>query len=390
MDKLLILLVFALSCNGQQGYLGLRTEPVIGNIFNVPVGPLSSGLFSRTGTSGTFNYTSNGLEISGTGTGLPDNFIEYSNWYSDIEKSKTEIKFTPISDGNGIGIGYVGSNTRYYYGRVVLTGSEKGQLRFDAVQSGIVTNRVNSGTSYFNVVNGQEHTLTLERKPDTIYLTISNSSGSQILKYPQSYANSSTFDSYKAGRIGLFWLGGAQTVKNFSYSTPIRKNPKLLLTGDSNMQGAFAGSYSGRYGTLLQNFFSDRIEIVSGAGNASGDIVALLPEILLINPSAVLVNIGTNGINSGDLNTICSTLQNNGIRVYLMTIFPTGCCPNTTGNTIIRAKSGVTLIDIDATLLNGTSALYTAYNSGDGVHLSSAGNTAVFDYLKTQLAGYLR
>lgn len=387
---LLLMLISFFSCSKcQTKYLGYTVpQPELGTIFS---SNLSSGAsFTRTGSSGTWSYNISGLSISGSGTNAPDNFIEYP-WYTNLENNETGVSFTPTADGNGIGVGYVGSNGRYYYGRIILTGSEKGQLRFDAVQSGIVTNRVNSGSNYFNVENGQQYTLNLKRTQDTIFLTVRNTASldSQVLKYPLNYSTALNFDSYKTGRMGIFWLGGDQTVTNFYYKSDIKKNPKLLITGDSNMQGAFAGTASSRYGSILDSSTTDRVIIVAGAGNFSGDIINLLPEILLINPVAVMVNIGTNGITEANINTIVSTLSSAGIKVYLMTIFPTVNGVNLSGNAIIRAKTGVTLIDMDATLLNGGSSLYPGYDH-DGLHLNAAGNRAVYDKLKTEFATLLR
>jgi len=385
----IIFLLLFLSCKCQTGYLGVEQEqPEIGTIFSTNLASSASTI--RTGSSGTWVFDGDGLTISGTGTDAADNFLGY-NWFTDIENNESVIEFIPNTDGYGIGLGYAGTNNRSYYGRVVLYGSEKGKLIFDGVNEGVVTNRANSGTSYFDVVNGELHRLTLKRTPDTIFFKISNmvSLDSQILKYPLNYSTALQFDSYKTGRISIFWHGGGQTVKNFYYKSDIKKNPKLLITGDSNTQGAFAGTASGRYGSLLAASTSDRVIICAGAGNASGDIVNLLPEILLIKPVAVLVNIGTNGVTSGHLDQIISTLSGAGIKVYLSTIFPTGVGVNVPGNAIVRSKTSVPIIDFDSTLLNGGSVLYPAYNH-DGIHLTAAGNEAVYNQLLTEFNNLLK
>lgn len=388
---IILSLLAVIGCSKSQvtsGYLGVIVPDSVGNIFNVTFNASSGSLFTRTGSSGTWTYGT-GLSISGAGTNAPDNFIEYTGWYTDLEKNSTELIFTPTSDGNGIGIGYIGSNSRYYYGRIILSGASKGQLRFESVISGTVTNRVNSGATLFTVTNGDQHKLTLTRTPTLITLTILNTvtNATQTLNYTISYITAVDFDSYKVGREAIIWYGGSQTVTSFRYSSPIVKNPKILFTGDSNMAGAFAGSDANRYSKKLDSAVVARIEVLAGGGNASGDIVNLLPEILLINPQAVLVNIGTNGIQQSDINKIRDTLTAHSIKVYLSTIFPNASGVNA-GNSIVRGESGVTLIDLDATLLNGGSVLYPGYDH-DGVHINQAGNAAVYTKLLSDLSTYL-
>lgn len=378
-------------CKSQTGGLGKRVYDTVGNIFNVQLNASSSSSFIRTGTSGTWTYGSGGLSISGTGTNTADNFIEYP-FYTDLEKRTTELTFTPTSDGNGIGIGYITSysTARYYYGMIVLTGENKGQLRLETYVGGTITNRANSGTSLFSVTNGQEHKLTLTRTPDSIHLTITNNvtHASQTLGYAMQFTNNSTVCHYKAGRMAIIWYGGSQTVTNFRYYSPIVKNPRLLFTGDSNMQGCYASSNNNRYVIKLDSAVVGRLEVTSGSGNTGSDIVNLLPEILLIKPQALFVNIGTNGVTQANIDTIRNTCLRNNIKVYLSTIFPLASGVNS-NNSIIRGETGVTLIDFDATLLNGGSGLYSGYDSGDGTHLNAAGNNVVFTQLMSDLGTYL-
>lgn len=379
-------------CKSQTGVLGKRVYETVGNIFSVQFNASSGSLFTRTGSSGTWTYGSGGLSLSGTGTNTADNFIEYSGWYTDLEKSTAEITFTPTSDGNGIGVGFITSfgAPRYYYGLIVLTGANKGQLRFEQYVSGSITNRANSGTTLFNVTNGQEHKLSLRRTPDSMFVTITNTvtNASQSLGYAAQFTSNATVNHYKAGRMAVIWYGGSQTVTNFRYYSPIVKNPRLLFTGDSNMQGCYVGSNSNRYVIKLDSATVARIEVTCGSGNTGADIVNLLPEILLINPRALFVNIGTNGVTQANIDTIRNTCSRNNIPVFLSTIFPLSSGVNS-NNSIIRGESGVTLIDFDATLLNGGSGLYSGYDSGDGTHLNAAGDSAVFTQLLSDLGTYL-
>lgn len=371
-------------CNGQKGYLGLRVSRPIGDIFNVTFS--DSTQFTRWGSYGTWTYSEDGLSISGTGTNDGGNILSYTNWVTDLEKSVCELTFTPIEDGAGIGVGFAASNSQNMLGKISLTGSTKGRLYFDG---GFGNNRANSGDSLFTVINGDEHKLTVTRTPDSIFVTILNTvtGATQTLSYKVDYTLDGNFDSYKAGKIALFWLGGSQKVTRLRYYTDIYSSPKMVFTGDSNMQGAYADSNNARYAIRLANAVKDRIEIVAGAGNTSQDVVNLLPEILLINPEAVFVNIGTNGITQANIDTIRNVLVRNNIKIYLGTIFPTTSGVNA-NNSIIRGESGVTLIDFDSTLLNGGSVLYAGY-AANSIHLNAAGNNAVYTQLLSDLIPYL-
>lgn len=390
MKKLLtIILLFSFGCpKCQSGYLGVISNDPLGNIFNVAFASADSTLFTRNGSSGVWTYGSGSLSISGTGQNNSNNNIYYTNWITDLEKSSCEIIFTPTGDGSGIGLGFAGSNGFDMIGRIILTGATKGQLRFDGGNAASVNHATSS--TLFSVTNGQQHKLTLTRTPSQVFVTILNTvtSATLTLTYNVDFTTTA-FDSYKAGNIGVFWYGGSQTITNFRYFSTMLKQPRILFTGDSNMQGAYAGSNDARYTIELGNAVKNRLEVVSGGGNTSADIVKLLPEILLITPQSVFVNIGTNGITQSDIDTIRNRLTRNNIKVFLSTIFPT-----TSGvdgqNSIIRGESGVTLIDFDSTLINGGSVLYSGYvTTGNCCHLNSTGNMAVYTQLFLNLTGYL-
>jgi hypothetical protein len=374
-------------------YTAGDTSTEIGYIFNTQL--TNSALSIRTGSSGTWSYFNNSwLNISGTGTNAPDNYIEDLGWITDLEKNTRDVFFTPTVDGYGIGIGMIAtiSGSHYgWFGRIVLTGATKGQLRFEGISADAPVSVSNSGTTYFTVTNGQEHKLSLTRTPDTLTLTITNTvtSATQSLKYAAPYV-SGTFQGHRANHLCIFWYGGSQTITGRRYYSPILRNCKLLFAGDSWSEGAYAGSNANRYFAKLQAVVRDRLEIDAGASNTSADIILLLPEILLLKPHRVLVSIGSNApFTQANVDTIRNVLTRNNIPLYFTTVIPRASGKQNTQNAIIRAETGITLIDYDSTLCNGTSALYSGYNSGDGVHPNAAGNNAVYTQLLVELANYL-
>lgn len=368
------------------------TSTAVGDIFNVPLTSGNSSQFSRTGSSGTWTYSTS-LSISGTGVDAPGNFIQYANWTTNLEDCVMQTTFTPSADGYGIGVGpsfQISGANWGFYAKIILTGATKGQLRYDNYQNGTVTNLANSGTTYFNIVNGNQYNLSLIRTPDTITVKIQNTStlDSQLLKYPVQYSYGNWY-GHRASKVSLYWFGGSQNISSIKYSTGLLRNPKMLFLGDSYMEGAFAGTESDRYFRKCQLYFSDRLMVDAGASNTSGDCVNLMPEVLLFNPKSVFLDIGTNGITQANVDTIRDQLTRRNIPLYLGTDFPNVSSLRTSQNAIIRGTTGVTLIDFDPTLINGGTNLYPGYAAPDNTHLNTAGNNAVYLKLVSSLTGFL-
>lgn len=389
--RLLIILLLSPFITLCQRYVGSVNIPnTVGDFFSTDMSNGSN--FSRAGTDGTFTYASSGLTTSGTVVGSTINIIQYSLWQSNIEKNAYEITFVPTTDGSGIGVIHFG-----IIARVSLTGANKGELFLDQLNTSTAfTNLSNSGTTYFPITNGKTYTLTLRKEANAFYCIIKDvaSGASQTIKYDLSY----TVANFLGGSIGtggMCWYGGTQTISKLREYTWVNKNSTAMFLGDSNMQGLGAINWYSRYFDLLQLYFKDQIENAGGSGNTSLDVVNELPEVLKVMPKCVVVNIGTNGITSANIDTIVNTCVRNGIYVYLITILPKPSpYGNNTNNSIIRAKigtTGVTVIDNEAAMDSGYAYLAPGYSNPDSpIHMNIAGNYEFYQTLITPLSTMLK
>jgi len=332
--------------------------------------------------AGYWNFSDLGLTMTNSGNSANpyDNFQIYNKWNTNLENSLIEQPFTPLVDCAGIGIGIVGflnGSLSTYIGRIIPTGANKGKLSYDVCTgtNPYITNLGISSTS-FTITHGSGYKLSLKRTPDSTRVSIIDTlSGASLSVSVFNGFTSSDFRSQRQGSPGMFWQVGAVRAYNLKYISWVVKHPDMLFTGDSNLQGEYAGSESSTYTQQVASYFNGQYIVDAIASNNSSDIVAILPEIVLQQRKSVFVNIGTNDTDSAtfktNLDNIVTTLTGARIKVYLGTIFPT-----TSGveslNSVVRGETGVTLIDLDSTLLNGGSTLYPAYRSVT-VHLNTAG-----------------
>lgn len=417
MKKLLfILTIYCNCCQAQDNHAVITLSPG-GLVFNrvykldslkyIFIDSMKSATsFTRygNGSAGAYNYSDSGLTISvfGAGTNGYDSYVQYNSYNTNLEQFTIEQPFTPLGDSAGIGIGTMGtfgvSALSSYVGRIVLSGATRGQLRCDVITGvNTVKNLGNSGTNYFSVTHGRGYILSFKRTPDSLVTRITDtlSGATMSISVQPRYDSVAYFLGWRQSQICLMWYGGKIRTYNMKFYSPVPKRANMLFVGDSNMQGELAGTSSNRFAQQTADYFKGTYAIDAGASDAAVDIIALLPEILLINPKSVFIAIGTNDQLSDSatfkhrLDSIITPIYNAGIKIYLGTIFPT------TGgfaalNSVIRAMPNVTIIDFDSTLSNGYSYLCPCYYSGiGGVHLNGAGNTVVANLLKSTLTGYL-
>ena len=330
--------------------------------------------------AGYWNFSDSGLTITNSGNSANpyDNFQILNKWNTNLENSLIEQPFTPLVDSAGIGIvGFLNGSLSTYIGRNIPTGANKGKLSYDVCTgtNPYITNLGISSTS-FKITHGRGYKLSLKRTPDSTRVSIIDTlSGASLLVSVFNGYTSSDFRLQRQGSPGMFWQVGAVRAYNLKYISWIVKHADMVFTGDSNMQGEYAGSENSSYTQQMAAYFNGQYIVDAVASNNSSDIVAILPEIVLLQPKSLFVNIGTNDTDSAtfktNLDNIVTTLTGARIKVYLGTIFPITLGVESL-NSVVRAETGVTLIDLDSTLLNGGSTLYPAYRSVT-VHLNTAG-----------------
>lgn len=194
-----------------------------------------------------------------------------------------------------------------------------------------------------------------------------------------------TFSSNPQQNIGAntgqFRIGpaghGDYEISQIRITTPITNVDKVAV-GDSITKGAHAGSASGRWGELIG------ASIQAGSGDRVREVLLRVPEIInIIKPNKVYLMIGTNDGATGitpymnDLTSIYDQLTTAGITVYLMT--PPARNDSDMSvfrNAIIAAYP--TAVDVfEVTKQSGNSLIKPEFNSGDNVHLTTAGHLAI-------------
>ena len=78
------------------------------------------------------------------------------------------------------------------------------------------------------------------------------------------------------------------------------KNVDYIAVGDSNMYGLFAGSIENRYVAQARGELS--YTVLTGVGDRSADVLALINEVVAMNSKRVYLSIPSNDI-AGDVSS---------------------------------------------------------------------------------------
>ncbi len=235
-------------------------------------------------------------------------------------------------------------------------------------------------------------TLSAERRGNLLRATIAIGAVSQTLDRVLHY----TADSFELPRMFLkpfFRFGSGNLVLNsikFSASYP---NPNYGFLGDSLTQGRFASAYADAFPQLIRGDHPGQV-IVAGAPAATcADWLNATGPFLAMRPKKVFILMGTNDIGNGlplatiqaDYTTLVNRVIAAGAVPVVLTVPPRGSANVPTFNTWLKAQ-GWAYIDIYPALLGTGNSLAAAYNSGDGVHLTTAGNLVVADLVRGWIA----
>ena len=176
------------------------------------------------------------------------------------------------------------------------------------------------------VSNGDSIVITMERKLDIFYASardITSGSPAVLCSYQYDVTSSSNVLSPNTGVFDIATFGGNFSVDTINITSLERKQPNILLYGDSKMRYAMGWDCS--VTAQLNRWFTNTINC-SGEGDATADFLNHLPEVISIQPSTVILEAGRNdlgyGVSTGvwqaNIDTIVARLQRAGITVWLV------------------------------------------------------------------------
>jgi lysophospholipase L1-like esterase len=368
-------------------------------------------IFSETSFASTSDFPIIGAEItrstnkiilSGTNATLFAPRIRFDrlnhpNRFTCLERWKQRVTVkTPatIDAGSfGIGIGIASSNAFDPFYTIVRwswdTGSPSGlgscYLYTKETTTGQITN-----TTVLVPTASTTYVIEVERVKNSVLIKIFDSIG-----VTQLYSNTLTtnlntgFDQLNnVGQFAIYQFGGIGTeVSNWVVTSNEFKNSRVCFIGDSNTYGLFASTNSGRWAEISSG--NNRFIIHAGTADRTQDVIQRLPEIIALSPRTVVLSIGVNDIRNSivigtiqtNINTIINTLEQSGITVKLAGIIASSAVDVTAVQTHYNTKSNIK-VDAFIDSKDAGTALKAAYNSGDGLHLTTTGHTGIGNLVK--------
>jgi hypothetical protein len=176
-------------------------------------------------------------------------------------------------------------------------------------------------------------------------------------------------------------------VQRILISSQTKRNANLVGVGDSKFQGAFATYFATRAVTLLGNTYPSSIVYASGNATILDFLSRMGEEMTYLNGVQYLISLGSNDKRNGatlaemqDRYTkLIKILQGGGATVRHIVI-PEDSTAGGVGLTDFKNWVAATYPNdyIDVwTFMSTSNVLKAAYNSGDGVHPSNAGNLVI-------------
>ena len=375
----------------------MRLGTVLNNSLTASTG------YTASGSTTTWAFTSSGLTASG-GSNDNTNTQTFTSYYTNATNYSTSITFKPTAYGNGLGVG-LNSNNGQLIGRMSLSGGVA-TLYIDAYRSGTIYNKVTGANTLAFALNDNIQ-LTLSRFNYDWYLFANDlTSGVSVscqVNDPLTYG-SIAFE-WAAANPTIFAYGGNQTITNHSLSIGNYVQNDVLILGNSIAVGMQSGNPNATFASLLGQYYANGVNLEAGGGNTTATDVQLLPEIVALKPRFLIFTDGVNDAISGvsaatteaNMQTIITTCIANNITPVFCTILPVsgtyGGASNATIqaeivtlNTYINALKNVTIIDT-YTALSSAGVLNPSYDSGDGIHINTAGHLQYYNTMYTTLSG---
>lgn len=250
-------------------------------------------------------------------------------------------------------------------------------------------------TDVSSIINGNSYRLILGRHQGKIIGTIINKKTGQksVVEQGQNSSSGSGHGGNAAGRFydnpSVFVYSGSVYIESIVATCNV--SPKILFVGDSITQGAH-NLYSESWAMRCAEYFGNSITAGRGSALISCTKTQLTSLLKTVCPKVVVVTIGTNETSESktkeqlvaQLSELVELIKNNNAIPIINNV-----CNSTERHTILTkvneaidqlgelgAKFNlITSVNYDWSQGANTNLLWT-----DGVHLSVAGNTALYEY----------
>ena len=319
--------------------------------------------------------------------------------YTCLEHWKVRVRVkTPASfnsNSTGIAIGVRSINTYSAYSTLMRWSWVPGGNSVYLYNRASTSGQIISATKYIPTGNTYYWVEVTRNKDSFTYTILDGATGttqlySVTLTFP-TFTAGNNVKSHNTGQFAIYQFGGTNTeITNWEVSTSAIKNADFIGIGDSNMHGMYASGNSERWFEKAMTTAGKSFNILAASSDRSIEVIKRLPEIIALNPKAVVLSIGRNDLANAvplatvqsNINTIISTLEGAGITVYLAGVIASNTNVSALQN-FYSSKSHVKINSFAATKSATSNSLAATYNSGDGIHLNQAGNTLLANLLLT-------
>lgn len=169
------------------------------------------------------------------------------------------------------------------------------------------------------------------------------------------------------------------------------KNARFAFMGDSLTQGGKATVYADGFTAKIRADYPGDVLSAGAPSAVSADWVSNIESMKMMTPKRVFIMLGTNDIGGAialatyqaNMSSIIASLESIGTNVVLVSIPPRNSATVATWNAWL-AGLGKPYVDVYTPLASGI-ALNATYDSGDGIHLSTAGHAVVYDTIKAAI-----
>jgi lysophospholipase L1-like esterase len=378
--RIICLLLFVVfQCSGQQAFFNsIGGRKSVGTLYD-PSFSSSSG-WSVSGTN-DYNFTGK-LQISGGNTSTYNKFLTLDNSYLNFRHRKTEFTFK-IKDvspsSNGFAVGWTSANPVAVVTEIIEINSQSGVIHaFQTVRGAENLHNAWVGATNLSCSLNDSCIATFTQTDARGSLVIRNVTAGTTATYTaidDFYPNTS--------RLSVYSLGGTHEISRIQVSSDYIVGTDIVFIGNSLTTGYYSGPFSVHFSHLVGQNYS-KMAVCSGGGDRTNEGLLNLTNILKLKPAKAIVEYGVNDIVFGNsqstyisnLGTIYSTLHNAGVDVVILFVPPFTSGVSTSFNSAI-SSTFPKYVNIYSALVGSGDQLNPAFNSGDNVHWSAAGQAQV-------------
>lgn len=328
------------------------------------------------------------INIGTTTNGVYDNYISLLD---PTGISKFNIKLTiklinsPVATDFGIGLGMKSLNNTHPLETNISLNLSNGAgagRQYVSYNEGVGYSILDSNASGLVYSQNDIIELNVDFNIDTFTGTFTNITTGLTKTINYVYTLPLSPFPSNTGEFALIILGGEYEMQSLQISTKLPKKINLICVGDSKTSGFSGDSFYTSFANQL-NTFDIPVSYNSGGKDRTEQVLLKIPELILLNPSKVLLNIGSNDKRFGEIFTtwrdnydsITTQLEAGGINVYHLLQLNETVLDFTDYNSHITTTYPASRI-VDA----GTITL-----SGDGVHPNQTGMDEIYNAIVTQI-----